>query len=77
MCVRGGAGRVRACRALHVSDRVMGERPLSDLQGLQWKLADMAVGVDTVQAQRNFIGLRVAAGGRTGSPGRRRSLQLR
>jgi hypothetical protein len=36
----------------------------------------MAVGVDTMEASRNFIGLQVAAGGSTGSPDRRRSLQL-
>lgn len=38
------------------------ERAYRDIRGL-------CFGAGTVEAQRNFIGLRVAAGGRTGSPG--------
>jgi len=140
MCVGAAQGAFEHA-VRYMSERVIGGRPLADLQGLQWKLADMAVqlegarlllgravrlagdggtpppletalakaaanlaakfvcdeamqihggygysreyplerayrdirglcfGAGTVEAQRNFIGLRVAAGGRTGSPG--------
>jgi alkylation response protein AidB-like acyl-CoA dehydrogenase len=140
MCVGAAQGALEHA-VRYMSERVIGGRPLADLQGLQWKLADMAVqlegarlllgravrlagdggtpppletalaktaanlaakfvcdeamqihggygysreyplerayrdirglcfGAGTVEAQRNFIGLRVAAGGRTGSPG--------
>ena len=140
MCVGAAQGAFEHA-VRYMSERVVGGRPLADLQGLQWKLADMAVqlegarlllgravrlagdggtpppletalakaaanlaakfvcdeamqihggygysreyplerayrdirglcfGAGTVEAQRNFIGLRVAAGGRTGSPG--------
>jgi alkylation response protein AidB-like acyl-CoA dehydrogenase len=140
MCVGAAQGALEHA-VRYMSERVIGGKPLSDLQGLQWKLADMAVqlegarlllaravrlagdggtpppletalaktaanlaakfvcdeamqihggygysreyplerayrdirglcfGAGTVEAQRNFIGLRVAAGGHTGSPG--------
>ena len=140
MCIGAAQGAFEHA-VRYMSERVIGGRPLSDLQGLQWKLADMAVqlegarlllgravrlagdggtpppletalakaaanlaakfvcdeamqihggygysreyplerayrdirglcfGAGTVEAQRNFIGLRVAAGARTGSPG--------
>jgi 3-sulfinopropanoyl-CoA desulfinase len=140
MCVGAAQGAFEHA-VRYMSERVIGGRPLADLQGLQWKLADMAVqlegarlllgravrlagdggtpppletalakaaanlaakfvcdeamqihggygysreyplerayrdirglcfGAGSVEAQRNFIGLRVAAGGRTGSPG--------
>src|ERR1700691_1200174 len=145
MCVGAAQGALEHA-VRYMSERVIGGRPLADLQGLQWKLADMAVqlegarlllgravrlagdggtpppletalaktaanlaakfvcdevmqihggygysyeyplerayrdirglcfGAGTVEAQRNFIGLRVAAGGRTGSPGWRNPL---
>src|ERR1700729_2373604 len=145
MCVGAAQGAFEhAVRYMH--ERVVGGRPLADLQGLQWKLADMAVqlegarlllaravrlagdggtpppletalaktaanlaakfvcdeamqihggygyshenpleranrdirglcfGAGTVEAQRNYIGLRVASGARTGSPGWRAPL---
>jgi alkylation response protein AidB-like acyl-CoA dehydrogenase len=140
MCV--GEAQVSLEHAVrYMNERVIGGRPLAELQGLQWKLADMAVqlegarlllaralrlagdggtpppletalaktaanlaakfvcdeamqihggygysreyplerayrdirglcfGAGTVEAQRNFIGLRLAAGARTASPG--------
>jgi len=144
MCIGAAQGAFEHA-VRYMSERVIGGRPLADLQGLQWKLADMAVqlegarlllgravrlagdtgtpppletalaktaanlaakfvcdeamqihggygysheyplerayrdirglcfGAGTVEAQRNFIGLRVAAGGRTGSPGWRKA----
>jgi alkylation response protein AidB-like acyl-CoA dehydrogenase len=140
MCVGAAQGALEHA-VRYMNERIIGGRPLSDLQGLQWKLADMAVqlegarmllaravrlagphgtpppletamaktaanlaakfvcdeamqihggygysreyplerayrdirglcfGAGTVEAQRNFIGLRVGAGARTGSPG--------
>ena len=140
MCIGAAQGALEHA-VRYMQDRVIGGRPLADLQGLQWKLADMAVQLDgarlllaravrlageggtpppletamakaaanlaakfvcdeamqihggygysreypverayrdirglcygagTIEAQRNFIGLRVAAGGHTGSPG--------
>ena len=44
------------------------ERAYRDIRGL-------CFGAGTVEAQRNFIGLRVAAGGHTGSPGWRNPLE--
>ena len=145
MCVGAAQGALEHA-VRYMGERVIGGRPLADLQGLQWKLADMAVqlegarlllaravrlagdggtpppletalaktaanlaakfvcdeamqihggygysreyplerayrdirglcfGAGTVEAQRNFIGLRVSAGGRTGSPGWRNPL---
>jgi alkylation response protein AidB-like acyl-CoA dehydrogenase len=124
MCIGAAQGALEHA-VRYMSERVIGGKPLSDLQGLQWKLADMAVqlegarllaktaanlaakfvcdeamqihggygysreyplerayrdirglcfGAGTVEAQRNFIGLRVSAGGRTGSPGWRNPL---
>jgi alkylation response protein AidB-like acyl-CoA dehydrogenase len=145
MCVGAAQGALEHA-VRYMSERVIGGRPLADLQGLQWKLADMAVqlegarlllaravrlagpggtpppletalaktaanlaakfvcdeamqihggygysreyplerayrdirglcfGAGTVEAQRNFIGLRVSAGARTGSPGWRNPL---
>ena len=140
MCVGAAQGALELA-VRYMNERVIGGRPLAELQGLQWKLADMAVqlegarlllaravrlagpggtpppletalaktaaniaakfvcdeamqihggygysreyplerayrdirglcfGAGTVEAQRNFIGLRLAAGGRTSSPG--------
>src|SRR5271165_1785849 len=140
MCVGAAQGALEHA-VRYMNERVVGGRPLAELQGLQWKLADMAVrlegarmllaravrlagphgtppaletamakvaanlaakrvcdeaiqlhggygysreyplerayrdirglcfGAGTVEAQRNFIGLRVSAGARTGSPG--------
>jgi alkylation response protein AidB-like acyl-CoA dehydrogenase len=145
MCIGAAQGALEHA-VRYMSERVINGRPLADLQGLQWKLADMAVqlegarlllgravrlagdggtpppletalakaaanlaakfvcdeamqihggygysreyplerayrdirglcfGAGTVEAQRNFIGLRVAAGARTGSPGWRSPL---
>ena len=140
MCVGAAQGALEHA-VRYMNERVIGGRPLAELQGLQWKLADMAVqlegarlllaravrlagpggtppaletamaktaanlaakfvcdeamqihggygysreyplerayrdirglciGAGTVEAQRNYIGLRVGAGARTGSPG--------
>jgi alkylation response protein AidB-like acyl-CoA dehydrogenase len=145
MCVGAAQGALEHA-VRYMNERIIGGRPLADLQGLQWKLADMAVqlegarmllaravhlagphgtppaletamaktaanlaakfvcdeamqihggygysreyplerayrdirglcfGAGTVEAQRNYIGLRVAAGARTGSPGWRAPL---
>ena len=140
MCVGAAQGALEHA-VRYMNERVIGGRPLADLQGLQWKLADMAVqlegarlllaravrlagpggtpprardghgqdrrqpggqvrlrrghadprrataisreyplerayrdirglciGAGTVEAQRNYIGLRVGCGARTGSP---------
>jgi alkylation response protein AidB-like acyl-CoA dehydrogenase len=140
MCIGAAQGALEHAVS-YMNERVIGGKPLADLQGLQWKLADMAmqlegarlltaravrlageggtppaletaiakaaanlaakfvcdeamqihggygysreypverayrdirglcIGAGTVEAQRNYIGLRVAGGGRTGSPG--------
>ena len=145
MCVGAAQGALEHA-VRYMNERVIGGRPLAELQGLQWKLADMAVqlegarlllaravrmagpggtppaletaiaktaanlaakfvcdeamqihggygysreypverayrdirglcvGAGTVEAQKNFIGLRVAGGARTGSPGWRSPL---
>jgi alkylation response protein AidB-like acyl-CoA dehydrogenase len=140
MCIGAAQGALEHA-VRYMNERVVGGRPLAELQGLQWKLADMAVqlegarlllaravrlagpggtppaletalaktaanlaakfvcdeamqihggygysreypverayrdirglcfGAGTVEAQKNYIGLRVAGGARTGSPG--------
>ena len=42
MCVGAAQGALEHA-VRYMSERVIGGRPLADLQGLQWKLADMAV----------------------------------
>jgi alkylation response protein AidB-like acyl-CoA dehydrogenase len=145
MCIGAAQGALEHA-VRYMNERVIGGRPLAELQGLQWKLADMAVqlegarlllaravrlagpggtppaletalaktaanlaakfvcdeamqihggygysreypverayrdirglcfGAGTVEAQKNYIGLRVAGGARTGSPGWRDAL---
>jgi alkylation response protein AidB-like acyl-CoA dehydrogenase len=45
MCV-GAAGGALEYATRYLNDRVIGGRPLAELQGLQWKLADMAIALD-------------------------------
>jgi alkylation response protein AidB-like acyl-CoA dehydrogenase len=145
MCIGAAQGALEHA-VRYMNERVIGGRPLAELQGLQWKVADMTVqlegarlllaravhlagdggtppaletaiaktaanlaakfvcdeamqihggygysreyplerayrdirglciGAGTVEAQRNYIGLRVASGSRTGSPGWRNPL---
>ncbi len=42
MCIGAAQGALEHA-VRYMSERVIGGRPLADLQGLQWKLADMAV----------------------------------
>ena len=48
MCVGAASGALEYATA-YVNDRVIGGRPLADLQGLQWKLADMAIALDSAR----------------------------
>jgi alkylation response protein AidB-like acyl-CoA dehydrogenase len=45
MCVGAAQGALERA-AGYMRDRVVGGRPIADLQGLQWKLADMAVALE-------------------------------
>ena len=45
MCVGAAQGALEHA-VRYVNERVVGGRPLADLQGLQWKLADMAIALD-------------------------------
>ena len=48
-----------------MSERVIGGRPIADLQGLQWKLADMAV---AIEGARLLLGRAVRLAGAGGTP---------
>ena len=49
----------------YMQERVIGGRPLADLQGLQWKLADMAV---ALEGARLLLGRAVRLAGPGGTP---------
>lgn len=64
MCVGAAQGALeRAVRYMH--DREVGGRPIGELQGLQWKLADMAVQLD---AARLLLARAVRLAGPGGTP---------
>ena len=63
MCVGAAQGALeRAVR--YLNDRTTGGRRLADLQGLQWKIADMAVGLEGARLLLyKAVGLSAASGG--------------
>jgi alkylation response protein AidB-like acyl-CoA dehydrogenase len=64
MCVGAAQGALEhAVRYMH--ERVIGGRPLAELQGLQWKLADMAV---QLEGARLLLGRAVRLAGDGGTP---------
>ena len=64
MCVGAAQGALEhAVRYMH--ERVIGGRPLADLQGLQWKLADMAV---QLEGARMLLARAVRLAGPHGTP---------
>ena len=64
MCVGAAQGALE--RSVdYMNDRVVGGRPIADLQGLQWKLADMAV---ALEGARLLLGRAVHLAGPGGTP---------
>ncbi len=64
MCVGAAQGALERA-AGYMRDRVVGGRPIADLQGLQWKLADMAV---ALEGARLLLGRAVRLAGPGGTP---------
>lgn len=64
MCIGAAQGALEYAVA-YVRDRRIGDRPLADLQGLQWKLADMAT---RLEAARLLLGRAVRLAGPGGTP---------
>ena len=64
MCVGAAQGAMERA-AGYMRDRVIGGRPIADLQGLQWKLADMAV---ALEGARLLLGRAVRLAGPSGTP---------
>ena len=64
MCVGAAQGALEHA-VRYMSERVIGGRPLADLQGLQWKLADMAV---QLEGARLLLGRAVRLAGDGGTP---------
>jgi alkylation response protein AidB-like acyl-CoA dehydrogenase len=64
MCVGAAQGALERAAA-YMRDRVVGGRPIADLQGLQWKLADMAV---ALEGARLLLGRAVRLAGPGGTP---------
>ncbi|HKY17050.1 MAG TPA: acyl-CoA dehydrogenase family protein [Microthrixaceae bacterium] len=48
MCI-GAAGGALEYATRYLNERIIGGRPLAELQGLQWKLADMAIALDSAR----------------------------
>jgi alkylation response protein AidB-like acyl-CoA dehydrogenase len=64
MCVGAAQGALE--RSVdYMNDRVVGGRPIAELQGLQWKLADMAV---ALEGARLLLGRAVRLAGPGGTP---------
>jgi alkylation response protein AidB-like acyl-CoA dehydrogenase len=64
MCVGAAQGALE--RSVdYMNDRVVGGRPIAELQGLQWKLADMAV---ALEGARLLLGRAVRLAGAGGTP---------
>ncbi len=64
MCVGAAQGAMEHA-VRYMQERVIGGRPLADLQGLQWKLADMAV---QLEGARLLLGRAVRLAGEGGTP---------
>jgi len=64
MCVGAAQGALERSVA-YMRERVVGGRPISELQGLQWKLADMAV---ALEGARLLLGRAVRLAGPGGTP---------
>jgi alkylation response protein AidB-like acyl-CoA dehydrogenase len=64
MCVGAASGALEYATG-YVNERVIGGQPLSQLQGLQWKLADMAIALD---GARLLLGRAVRLAGPHGTP---------
>jgi hypothetical protein len=64
MCIGAAQGALEHA-VRYMSERVINGRPLADLQGLQWKLADMAV---QLEGARLLLGRAVRLAGDGGTP---------
>jgi len=64
MCVGAAQGALERS-VEYMNDRVVGGRPIADLQGLQWKLADMAV---ALEGARLLLARAVRLAGSGGTP---------
>ena len=64
MCVGAAQGALEAA-VRYVNEREVGGRPIAELQGLQWKLADMAVQLD---GARLLLARAVRLAGQGGTP---------
>ena len=64
MCVGAAQGALEHA-VRYMNERVIGGRPLADLQGLQWKLADMAV---QLEGARMLLARAVRLAGPGGTP---------
>jgi alkylation response protein AidB-like acyl-CoA dehydrogenase len=64
MCIGAAQGALERATA-YMNERVVGGRPIADLQGLQWKLADMAV---ALEGARLLLGRAVRMAGPGGTP---------
>lgn len=64
MCVGAASGALEHATG-YVNDRVIDDRPLAELQGLQWKLADMAI---ALEGARLLLGRAVRLAGPGGTP---------
>jgi alkylation response protein AidB-like acyl-CoA dehydrogenase len=64
MCVGAAQGALEHA-VRYMNERVVGGRPLSDLQGLQWKVADMAT---QLESARLLLYRAVRLAGRHGTP---------
>jgi alkylation response protein AidB-like acyl-CoA dehydrogenase len=64
MCIGAAQGALEHA-VRYMNERVVGGRPLADLQGLQWKIADMAM---QLESARLLLYRAVALAGRHGTP---------
>ncbi len=64
MCIGAAQGALEQAVA-YAGDRVVGGRPIGELQGLQWKFADMAV---AIEGARLLLGRAVRLAGPGGTP---------
>lgn len=64
MCVGAARGALERAMA-HMHDRMVGERRLAELQGLQWKIADLATAIDGAWL---LLQRAVTLAGRQGTP---------
>lgn len=64
MCIGAAQGALERSVA-YMGERVVGGRPIAEFQGLQWKLADMAL---SLEGARLLLGRAVRLAGRGGTP---------